>query len=443
GGGDDVKSPVAAWSIWGIGGPLPRKHDRLPFNRHELGNGMVVLGQAQPDDPGVSVRIRIPAGALSDPAGLEGTAVLTARSLMRGTPRRTFEKINDFTDSLGASIGVDASRRWVEIGLRCLREDLDEMLTLAAEVLRYPIFPEEEVEKVRKELLTGIRESEQDTRATADRGLRHLLYPSPHLLGRRTAGDIETVSAIPAALLPDYHARHFGPTGSVVSVVGGIDELIYAVDILERVFGDWSAQTSVQPDVPAAPAPVGGVERSAIAGKSQADIAIGLPTIARTHPDYYALDMANLVLGRLGLMGRLGANVRDLQGLAYYAGSALEPGLEGSIWAAKAGVDPANIDRARDSIIAELRRITTEPVSPEELNDAKSYQTGILPLALESNDGIASILMTIEHFNLGLDFLDRYPATIEALTAEDLMRAASQHLEPDLVATGIAGPPNS
>ena len=113
-------------------------------------------------------------------------------------------------------------------------------------------------------------------------------------------------------------------------------------------------------------------------------------------------------------MGRLGAEVRDRQGLAYYASSQLEPRRDGTLWAARAGVDPENIERAVDAIKAELDRLRGEFVSDQELEDAKSYLTGVLPLALETHDGVASTLLAIEEFDLGLDYLDRYPDLIGA-----------------------------
>lgn len=435
--------PTAVWSLWGIGGSgAPTPAERPPFERHELGNGIVVLGQAQPEDPGVSVRFRVPAGSLRDPEGKEGLAVLTARSLLRGTARRRFADINDFTDDLGATVGVDAGRINVEVAVRCLREDLPAMIALAGEVLRDPSFPPEEVERVRNELLTGIREADQDTRSTAERALRRLLYPAPHPLGRRSSGDLESVPGITRDELANFHAESFGPRGAVVAVVGGIPDVGAAAERIAAVLGDWRSGAEPVGDPPAAPARTETESsREAIPGKSQADLAIGLPTIPRSHPDYYALDVANLILGRLGLMGRMGANVRDKQGLAYYAFSGLEAGREGSVWAARAGVDPANVERARDAILDELRRITSEPASDEELADAKSYLTGVLPLALETNDGVAATLLAIEYFGLGLDYLDRYPGIIGALTIEDVLSAASTHLDPELVAVGIAGPP--
>jgi zinc protease len=177
-----------------------------------------------------------------------------------------------------------------------------------------------------------------------------------------------------------------------------------------------------------------------IPDKSQADIALGLPTISRGDPDYYALDVANLILGRLGLMGRLGAEVRDLQGLAYYVYSQLEPRSDGSLWTARAGVDPGNVGRAVESIEQELGRLRSELVTEEELRDARNYLVGILPLALESHDGVASMLLAIEEFDLGLDFLQRYPRLINAVTREAVRAAAGAHLDVDRIAIGIATP---
>jgi zinc protease len=441
GGAHPPDQPTRFWRLWGLGGPGGGASRRAPFERHELGNGIVVLGQAQPDDPSVSVRIRLQAGSIRDPEGKDGLAVLTARALLRGAGNRTYAGINDLSDALGASIGIDAGKLHVEASIRCLREDLGAMVRLAADVFRRPAFPRDEVENVRQELLTGIREADQDTRSTADRAMRRLLYPAPHPLGRRSSGDETTVSAVARDDVEAFHHTAYGPEGMVVAAVGGFEHVDDVAATMDTAFGDWRSAAIRQPDPEPAPARTGASETTTtIRGKRQADIAIGLATIPRSHPDFYGLDIANLILGRLGLMGRLGADVRDRQGLAYYAFSGLEAAREGSIWAARAGVDPANEERAKEAIIEALRRVVAEPVSDEELADAKSYSTGVLPLALETNDGVATTLLGIEHHRLGLDFLDRYPAIIAALTTEDVLRAVRNHLDPDAVAIGVAGP---
>ncbi len=441
----ETPTPAAMYDIgryrfWGIGG-LPES-DRHPFEQAELSNGMTVLGQVRPHSPSVDVRIRLDAGAVCDPAEQSGLAAFTARGLTRGTSNLSFEQLNERTDSLGASLGVDSGRHHTEIGIRSLVEDLPVMLDLAADVVRRPTFPDDEIETVRAQILSGIREADNDTGSRASRAFRQLLFPAPHPLGRRVAGELDTVAGIARDELARFHATQLGPSGAVVAVVGGVDSFTEVVALIARSFGDWTVSSLPSPDVTFPPPPSASLEsRVSIAGKSQADIVLGLPTVARNHESYYALDMANLILGRLGLMGRLGATVRDQQGMAYYASSHLELGLEGSLWISRAGVDPTNVDRAIDGVLTELRLIREELVREEEIEDAKSYLVGVLPLALESNAGVAATLLNIHRYGLGLDYIDRYPSIVRALTREDLLTAMRQALNPEVVAIAVAGPP--
>ena len=192
-------------------------------------------------------------------------------------------------------------------------------------------------------------------------------------------------------------------------------------------------------DVPQACRPAGTIRRHlTVEGKTQTDIIVGLPVISRRDPDFYALNMADLVLGGLGLMGRLGANVRDEQGLAYYVYSSLGVSHGPGAWTVRAGVNPANVDRAIDSIRHEIDVLTTEKVAPDELADGKSYLTGVLPLSTETNDGVAAILNRVESYDLGLDYLDRFPDIVNALTDDEVLEAARRHLVPD---TWSSSPP--
>jgi zinc protease len=294
---------------------------------------------------------------------------------------------------------------------------------------------------MRQQVLTGIRESEQDTGSMASLAFQELLYPEGHPYRIRTSGTTESIQGLTRDDLAAYHARHVGPTATTIALVGGIASLEDAIDRLSRAFGDWTNEIPEPTDAPPVD-PLSETSRATrvIRGKSQADISIGFPTLPRKHEDYYALQVANLILGQLGLMGRLGAEVRDKNGLAYYATSSLSGGISNSLWSARAGVDPSNIGRAIEGIDQELRRIRTEPVTDDEFNDAKSYLIGSLPLGLESLGGVTDLLLTLERFGLGLDYLDRYPEIIRSLTKDDLLRAMATHVDPDRLAIGIAGP---
>lgn len=431
---------------WGIGGPANRANDangssqRAPFERAELANGTVVLGQVQIDDPTVAIRFRLEAGAALDPAGKHGLAAFTARTLTRGTSSMTFEAFNETTDSLGASVSVDPGRTFVEVHVRSLREDVPALLDLVADILRHPTFPVEEVDKVRQEISASLREQDNDTRSVSDRLVRTMIYPEGHPYRHRTFGEQESLATISRDDLVAFHKQHYGPRVMTIAVVGGIDSFQAFIGDVERRFADWESDATRPTPPPAPTLPTSATETKGIPGKSQADVAIGMPTLSRLSPDYYPLEMGNLILGRLGLMGRLGENVRDKQGLAYYAYSSIESGRQASIWIARAGVDPSNVERTRTGVVDELRRLRQEPVTDEELSDAKSYLTGSLPLALESNDGVAATLLAIEHYDLGLDYLDRYPDLINAVTTDEILTAAQTHLDPDRLVVGVAGP---
>jgi zinc protease len=174
--------------------------------------------------------------------------------------------------------------------------------------------------------------------------------------------------------------------------------------------------------------------------KVQSDIIMGGLGVARSHADFYAVRLANCILGQFGLMGRLGARVREEQGLAYYAYSSSVAEIAGGMWLAAAGVNPANVELALDSIRHEFELLGSEPVPAEELADSQAYLTGILPLTLETNDGVASTLLNMELYGLGLDFLPRYRDMIYSVTPEAVQRVARTYLHPDRCVTVVAGP---
>ncbi len=431
-------------AAWGLDGPYESVDAAAGgFQRGLLPNGIPVLGQDRPNNQSIALRVRIPAGSVREHPAESGLAYLTGRSLARGSDGRSFEEISTRSDALGSSIVIESGREFVEGRVRCLRDDFPEMSQLLGQILVRPDFPAEEVEKVRNEQLGAIAELDNDTRATADRLLRRGVYPEPNPLGRRILGDNQTVGGFSRASAVAFHSREFVAAGTSIAVVGGIGGFPNAVEVIGNAFGNWQDGPG-KSDV--AGSDLTKVNESAIQlvddipGKSQADVAVGLGTIPRGHADYYALDIANLVLGRLGLMGRLGAEVRDRQGLAYYAFSQIEPRIDGSLWVARAGVDPMNIEHALNSLIGELTRMRSQLVSEEELRDAKTYSVGVLPLSLESNDGVVSTLLSIEEFNLGLDFLGRYPEIISQISREDVFHAVERHLDPRRIVVGVAKP---
>jgi len=217
------------------------------------------------------------------------------------------------------------------------------------------------------------------------------------------------------------------------------------IEELERRLGEWNpAGAPPALELPPAP-PLQGIERRDIPmpGKVQSDVIWAVHGLRRRDPDFYPAMMANMILGRLGMGGRLGEQVREQQGMAYYCYSGLEADLGAGPWSAIAGVNPANVERAIAAILREVSQFIADGPTDQELSDARDYLTGSLVLGLETNDGIAATLLTIERHDLGLDYIDRYPAIIGAVTREQIVEAARRYLSTERYVLAVAGPPLS
>jgi zinc protease len=431
---------------------LPSLRDRAAIPgpddivRRELGNGIVVLVRENHAAPSVVINGLLRAGAVHVPADKAGLARFTASALMRGAGRRTFAEIFEEIESVGASLGFGGGQHVTEFSGQCLVEDLDLLLDILKDTLFAPAFPADQLEKLRGQIITGLQVRAHDTRYVAGETFSQLAYPAEHPYSRSSAGTVETVRTITRRDIVNFHWQHYEPRGMVVVVVGDVnaDRVIERLD--ERL-SPWSpspAQAEREPVLPVAP-PLGEArEASAIVpGKSQADIVLGVPGPPRVAPDFLPARLANTVFGVFGLMGRLGSNVRDKQGLAYYAYSRLRGGLGPGPWIVSAGVNPANVAQAVSSIRDEIRRLQDEPVPADELEDNKSYLIGSVPIHLETNDGVAETLLDIELYQLGLDYLQRYPETMAAITAQEVQAVAQKYLSADHYALAVAGPPGA
>lgn len=419
--------------------PKPAVAPKLDLVESDLPNGIQLIGHHDPESQAAVVALRLPVGSRVDE--ISGEARFTGQVLARGTSRRTYANLNEELDNLGAAIGVGVSREYVDISAKCLREDFGRVAQLMSEVVLEPTFPAEQIERARSQTLTALRQMHDSTRSRAQQALRETIYPVGHPYHHPTLGTDESLKALSREQLVEFHQRWYQPSGAILSVAGGvpIDE---AKRVLGEVFGGWNETVAPPPIVvPPVALPESRLRRDEmVPGKSQADIVIGLPSIARDNSDYDALRMVNLVLGGLGLMGRLGASVRERQGMAYYASSGLQAGLVGGLWYAYAGVNPVNVERAIDSIFEELHLLLKDGIEPDELADGKSYLTGSLPLGLESSDSIAGLALDIAFYGLGLDYVERIPERVASLDLATLQAVARRYLLPDRMVVAVAGP---
>ncbi len=409
------------------------------IRRHTLDNGLTVLIYHKPASESVVVEGLLRAGGLVDGQEKAGLASFTADMLMRGTARRTFDDIYEAIESVGASLGFGSGRHVSDFSGVALVEDADLLFSLLAGSLREPTFPEDQVERLRSEIMTGLQIRANDTRRMAGLAFRHLLY-GDHPYGISVDGYPETVAAITRDDLAAFYDRYYGPEGMIITVVGGLTDE-EALAKVEAAFGDWRKEQASLPEVGGVARP-DGLARTQVSmpQKTQSDIVLGLPGPLRSAEDYLEASMANTILGVFGMMGRLGKNVREKQGLAYYAYSRLRGGVGPSPWYVSTGVAPDKVEQAIDSIIHEIERMRTEPLPAEELADSQAYRTGSLPVGLETNSGLAGIITDMEYYQLGLDYLQHLPDKFQAMTPETVQAAAARYLSSESLAIAVAGP---
>lgn len=415
---------------------LPGPHDIL---RHELPNGIIVLVRENFASPSVVFSGFLPVGSLYETRQDAGRAFLTSQALMRGTKKKTFHEIYSTIEAIGAKLGFSAGKHSTSFQGKTLVEELGTLLELFSDVLRDPSFPEQHVARLRSEHLTSLAIRDQDTGAMAQLAFKELAYPH-HPYRLPSEGFPDSVESLEPSHLRAHHAR-FGPQGMVIGLVGAV-EAQAAVDLIAQHFADWEQrqeQPLANPGQVEAPEEFQ-LEHVPLPGKIQLNLVLGAPGPSRFDDGYMAAALGNSVLGRFGLYGRIGDAVREREGLAYYAYSSISGGPGPGPWQVSAGVNPANIDKAIDLIRGEIRRFVTQGITEEELTENQANFIGRLPLQLESNEGVAGALVHAERYELGLDYYQRYPERVAALTREEVLQVTKKFLHPDRLAAAVAGP---
>jgi len=413
---------------------------RLGPVRAILANGVVVTTKETRKTPAVTISLAMSAGAVCDPPDAPGAVHLLSRLIDRGTRRRSADELAEALESRGVSLTINVNRHQFTLGCACLSADFDAVLEVLGEIVIEPTVPDAELAVRRGEVLTAIAQDEDSPYIKALHELMALLYGTDHPYGRPAKGTVSSIEAMKIDRLRALHRERFVPSALSVVIVGDVRS-DSAVAAATRAFGEWTAPTTRAVPLPSPPRAT--ARRRLVVpmmNKSQADIAYGFVSIARSDPTYYASLLMNNILGQYALGGRLGDSIRERQGMAYYVSSALDASVVEGPLMVRAGVSPANVDRAIASIDEELARMCADGVTDRELAESRQYLIGSMPRALETNAGIASVLQNAEFFGLGLEYDVRLRDYLSAVTRDDVHAAAQRLLDPSRAAVVITGP---
>jgi len=408
---------------------------------HVLSNGLKVLLVENPSLPTVSLNASVLAGARYDSESKAGVAIMASRLLDEGTETRTSFEIADAIESVGGAIEADGSFERVVVSAGVLTKDIDLGLELLADLLIRPIFPQEYVDKEKERTLAEITSAQDRPQIVAGWAFNELVYQD-HPLHRPSHGYPQTVERIERADLIDFHRKYFAPNNVVLSVVGDF-RVSDILPKIKNVLGAWPAKPIVFSTYPQPIRQTGKRTKFIQMPAHQLNIYLGHLGVTRSNPDYYALQVLDTILGGgAGFTARIPQRLRDELGLAYttFASITMTAGLDPGRFVAFIGTSPENMKLATEGLLNEIRRIIEEPVTAQELLDAKDYLTGSFVFAFESSSQIARFLVHAEVYGLGFDYVEKYPQYIRAITIEDISRVAKMYLDSENYTLVVVGP---
>lgn len=395
-----------------------------------LSNGMVLYLLEDHELPLIRIEAMLRTGSIYEPADKIGLAGLTG-TVMRtgGTRRMTGDELDEELEFLAAemttSIGLDAGFASLDV----LTRDFDRGLELFSEVLRYPVFDEKKLDLAKKQAIEAIRRKNDSPSGIASREFRKLLYGPAHPYAREAT--IQTVSAVTREDLVAFHQKYFHPNSVIMGITGDFRKK----DMIRKIkstFGSWKRQEVKFPDVPPVKVQfepsVNYIEREV----NQTHLRIGHLGIRQDNPDYFALSILDDILGGKAFTSRLFQEVRTRKGLAYSVGTVLNPGnFDLGVVFAYAQTRAEATHQAITSILEEIRRIRSGPVSEEELQRAKDSFLNSFVFSFARPAQIVGRQVSLEYYGLPGDFLERFRDRVAAVTTEDIQRVARQYLHPD------------
>lgn len=420
------------------------------IHRTTLSNGIVVLVAENPTADIIAARFFLRAGSRWEQPNQAGLSHLISAVLTKGTKTLSSLEIAEQVESVGASLGTDATTDYFLLSLKAVSADFKEMLILAGELLRSPTFPQQELELERRLTLQAIRSQQEQPFTVAYDQLRRSMY-GDHPYALSGLGTEATISQLSQTDLLDYHQTFFRPDNLIISVSGRIQPEI-AISLIESVLGDWHSPDQPLPTLSPPPILENPVSKTTLQDTQQSILMVGYlaPAVISplsqagsqgspcpSHPDYAALKLLNTHLGN-GLSSRLFVELREKRGLAYEVSAFYTTRLDTAQFVAYMGTAAENTEIGLAGLRSEMDRLGVIPLSAEELQAAKNKMLGQYALGKQTNAQIAQTFGWYETLGLGIEFDQTFQTQIANITAEQAQAVAQQYLMKPYVS--VVGP---
>ncbi len=412
-----------------------------PATERRLPNGLRLVVVEQHELPLADFALVLGTGVEADPAGREGLATLTASLLDEGTATRSSLQIADQAAFLGVSLGTGAGWDGSRVTLHTPTAQLDSALALMADVTARPAFPAAELDRLRKERLTGLLQVRDRGPSIADRAFAQAVFGPAHPYGRPASGTEASTRAITRDDVQRFYATYWRPDNATLIVVGDVtpDDVARRV---ERAFGGWRAPAGAPaPAVVVPPAAAPTAARVVIVdkpGAPQSSVRIGLPAASRATADYFPMVVLNTVLGG-SFTSRLNQNLRETHGYTYGANSHFDLRRSTGPFLASAEVTGTKTDSSLVEFMRELRTIRDTVVPAAELDKAERYLVLQMPGEFETTGGIAAGLVPVVTYGLPLDYYNSFAARLQEVTQADVERVARRYVDPSRFVVVVVG----
>ncbi len=434
----------------------PRAYEFPAFGRTILPSGLQVLEVNVPGRPLISANLVVRRGAVDESADVAGATILAARAMTEGTQRYPGVELIEAAERLGATLHVDASWDAFMVSVDVAATRLGSALELLAELAQRPTFPESDVARLRDERLNDLLQVKADPRRRVEHAFAATIYTPESPYARPAGGDETSVAGLTPEVLRGVHGSLLDPKEAAI-VIGGDLAGLDVAHMVETVLGSFGASGVVAgarassgggdgaatgPDA-LAPRADSAIDRPIVRfyhrpGSVQTELRIGHVGLRRRVPDFHAVQVMAAILGGL-FNSRLQMNLREEKGYTYGVGAGFDMRRGAGPFSVRTAVQTAATVPAIAESLSELRRIRETRVTPTELAAARDYLVGVFPLRFETPGAVVGTLAGLFINELPDDELARYRGAVEAVTVEDVQKAAQDHIDPARLAIVAVG----
>lgn len=415
--------------------PTPAYH-MPPVHEEKLANGLTVVLLEDPRFPLVTARLAFSAGYRVDPVDLPGLSEAVANLITEGTKNRASRQIADEAATIGGSVNASTSADALVLGGSALSEHVDKMLELVADVARNADFPADEVslyKQNRQEQLLG--QQSQPEFLGGEKLYSVIFGQNPYARRNPTSQSIGRIE-IPA--LVQFRDTYLAPNNAFLILLGKLPPRAATMKTITRLFGDWQKRDIPALHPPAPPAPARSITLVDRPGSVQANIEIGRLGLTRNDPAYFPLLVGDTILGG-GTSSRLFEIIREKKGYAYNVYSYHSPMRHAGIFVTGMQVRNEVTEPALRDTLAEITRMTKEPVTAAELSGVKNFLSGEFVLRLETQEGLAAQLASLKTNGMSYEYLEKFTTRIRSVEPDQIESAARQIMSTDQATIVVVG----